>query len=223
MFDKILSIREIAIIILAVPFFTWMMWQKKFRKNVLGLLISTLKLWKMLLGMIIYVIGSIYILNKFGLWNIILLKIALFWFFGWAFFMILDSTKIKKEKGYFKKTIIKIISFTVLVSFITNFYTFNIYVEVPLILFIATVSALSAFADIQKNAFVSKFSNGILVTFGSTVIIINLIKAMLNFHEFATFSTLREFLLPILLSLMFLPFLWGWSVYVEYESKKKMS
>jgi hypothetical protein len=40
---------------------------------------------------------------------------------------------------------------------------------------------------------------------------------MMNFDDFVSLSNLREFLVPILLSLLFLPFIFIFSVYVTYE------
>jgi hypothetical protein len=157
------------------------------------------------------------------LWNIGLLKITIFWFFGWAIVMLMNSNKAGVEKKYLKNTLKGIVGLTVLISFIADFYTFPFFVEiflVPFAVFMTVLVSYSGMKDVYHP--IHTFLNWTMIIFGILILGINLYRAISNFRNFATFGTLQEFLLPILLSIMLLPFIYLLAVYMRYQSKKVM-
>lgn len=173
--------------------------------------------------MLAYVILSVFVLHELSLWNTSLLKITIFWFFGWAIVVLMNSNKAGVEKHYLKNTLAGIMGLTVLVSFITDFYTFPFFVEIFLVPFAVFITVLATYSG-MKNIYrpVHIFLNWIMIAFGILILGINLYRAISNFKDFATIGTLQELLLPILLSTMFLPFIYLLVVYMKYQSKKVM-
>jgi hypothetical protein len=135
--------------------------------------------------------------------------------------MFLNSFKIGAEKGYLKKIIIEIIGLAMIVSFISNLYSFSLWIElllIPIIALFAGTAALSQYKPKYNSAGI--FSNRVITTIGLVIFCVSLYKTIAHFGDLATADTLREFALPILLSLMFIPFVYASSVYSRWELKK---
>lgn len=214
--------REISTIVWTVILFAWILLkQPTFYKNILDVLASTIKMWRYFLLMIIYISLSIFVLYKISFWDIDYIKIVVLWFFGWAIVMFVNSMKIGKEKGYLKKVILDMISLTVFISFISNFHSFSLWFElllVPSVIMLAGMSAVSSFD--QKYNLVGKFANSLLITIGLIVFCVSLYKTTIHFNDFANIGTLQEFMIPILLSLMFIPFACALALYGRCEQKR---
>jgi len=221
---SIFNNREVATIVWSVVLLVWVfIKQPNFYRSLLGLLVAVAKMWKFFLPMLIYVALSIFALYKLNLWDSTLLKITLFWFFGWAVVMFANSMKIGKEKGYLKKIIFELVGLTVFISFISNLYSFSLMFELFLVPFVALLAGISAVESFnQENNMVGKLTNNILIFLGLVIFIVSLYKTIVYFGDFASMSTLQEFLIPILLSFMFIPFACGLSIYSHWEQKRIM-
>lgn len=68
-----------------------------------------------------------------------------------------------------------------------------------------------------EHAAVHKLSSAILITAGLLYFSHGVYGAAKNFDNFSTWSNLREFFVPIFLSLLFLPFIYALSVFATYE------
>jgi hypothetical protein len=225
MFEEIINIfnsREWAFIIWILIFCFWILIKSPaVYKSLLGVLAAVAQLWKFFLLMLCYVGICILLLSKFGIWNIAFIKVTIFWMFGWAIVMFANFTKIGREKGYIKKTLIELLGLTAIVSFVSNFYFFNFLVELlitPLVFILAGMSALAPYNPKYKS--VGVFSNNALIILGLCIFLFSLYKTLANFDNFATLATAKEFAVPMLLSAMFLPFVYALSVYGRWEQKR---
>lgn len=64
---------------------------------------------------------------------------------------------------------------------------------------------------------VEKFVNGLLALGGVSLLLISLVKVFFNYQSYITINTLREFFLAPLLTIGFLPFIYGLVVFMMYE------
>lgn len=228
MIEKVTTIfnnREIATLLCIFAFLLWAsVGRFGFYKSILNLLKLVIVLWKILIPMFLYIGLSIFILYRLNLWNIGLIKVTLYWFFGWAFIMLINISKIRNENGYIRNIVKEIIGLAVIISFLVDFYTFPLWVEiffVPFTIILAGLTAMSHFYEKYQKANV--FLNCTTIILGFGILGLSLCKMILNFKSFYTFTVLQEFLLPILLSFMFLPFLCILSKYLEWENKIKIA
>ncbi len=214
--------REIATIVWAIFLFVWLLTkQPTFYKSILGLLGSVARMWKYFLLMLGYVVLSIFILHKLSPWDIGLMKVTLFWFFGWAVVMFVNSMNIGRENGYLKKIIFDMVGLAVLISFISNFYSFSLWFELLLVPLTGLLAGMSAVAGFDKKYdLVGNFMNGTLVGVGFVIFCVSLYKTVIHFNDFATVGTLQEFVVPIILSLMFIPCAYAFSIYGQWEQKR---
>lgn len=190
-------------------------------KGLLGVLVSALRLWKFFILMFIYIASCIYLLSRIGVWDTSLLKITIFWIFGGAVVMFSNSTKIGKDEEFLRRTLLEIFGLAAIISFISNFYSLPLGVElvmVPLVLMFAGMSVLAPYKPEYKS--IRVFSNGVLIFLGLGALLLSVYKTILNLNEFITPETFKEFAVPILLSLMFLPFIYFLSFYSRWEQKR---
>lgn len=192
-----------------------------FYKDVWNVFLAALNLWRFWLLMILYIVGSVFILYKINFWNIDLLKITVFWVLGWAIAVFVNLTKIERNGDYLKKLVFEILGVTTFISFLSNFYSFSLVAELLIVPIAVMFSGLSIVATDSRYG-VRKFSGGVVMALGLIIFFNSLYKTIENFCDFLSGSTLLEFLIPIFLSFMFIPFVYGLSFYVRWESDKKM-
>lgn len=217
--------REKAIIIWFCILFVWSLAHKSVRNDVKGPVITILKLlfsFKIgipLLLMSIYLGLLIFFASRFNLWDISLLKDTLLWFFGTACIMFASTDKAGQDSKYFKDVILDTLKFSVILEFVVNLYVFSIFVELILVPLVTLVAGMLVIAD-KKNEYatVKKALNCVLIIAGLTMLIYALVHVFSDFKQFATIGNAKTFLLPLILTLAFLPFMYCLTLWARYES-----
>lgn len=221
-FIATLSNREIATIIwLLVILFLLFLKSKSVRKSMLEFLISVIKMWKLFSFTLFYIFITVFLLYKLNLWNIGLVKVTILWLFGFAITMVINFAKIFGERGYFKRIIIEIIGLTTIIPFLVNFYSFSLWKEmfiVPIMILSVCISTVSVYD--KKNIQAGKCANKVINMISIIIFIYSFYKTILNFSNIANINTLREMLLPVLLSFSFIPFVYFLSLYSRWENEK---
>lgn len=167
--------------------------------------------------LMVYVGLILFLLYKLELWNFLLLKDTLFWFFTTALVLLFNINK-AKTSGYFKNIIKENLKWAIAVEFIVNFYTFSLLKElvlVPSMIFLASIQAVASID--KKNIQVSKLLGNILSVIGILLIAFIVYKTFTNYQEIFTFHTLFSFLLPPFLTVLLIPFLYLLALYMNYE------
>jgi hypothetical protein len=108
---------------------------------------------------------------------------------------------------------------TSLFIFITELQSFPLLVEIilfPMLFYIGIISALAKMKP--EHAFLSKLIDGFLVIIGLTYFSWSLWISVVKFQETATWANALEYIIPLSLSLGFLPFLFLWRIFIVYQS-----
>lgn len=109
--------------------------------------------------------------------------------------------------------------FTTIVAFLVGFYTFNFWIEFTILPILTILGGTLVFAERdKKHEPVKKFLNSILSLVGLSLIGYAIYRLITSFEVFATRGTLSDFLIPPVLSLSFLPFIYLLSVIMRYET-----
>ena len=220
----IFSIRESALIlwvsILAVFFIS----KKEVRTSIGNLIRSLLniQLFSILVIFNLCILGIIWILFNLSLWETLLIKDTIYWYFSVAIIMLMNSNNITGHK-YFKDVALASIRWIVFLEFLINFATFNLIVELILMPILIITVATQAFAEVysekdEKYRLTNKFLKNVLSIIGLIFICYSFYKTFTNFSQLATIINLKSFLLPILLTIFISPFIYLLSVYMNYES-----
>lgn len=168
---------------------------------------------------VLWVVLCIQALHYAGAWEISNLKTTLLWAATFSFVTLLDVGRISEDDTYFRKTARDAVSATAVVTFIAEAYSFPLAAELILIPLLAMVAGVQVFSEKRTvHAPAYKLASTILAMAGATYVGYGLYSAASNFQTFATWGTFQEFLIPIVLSLLFLPYLYIVSVVVSYET-----
>ncbi len=214
------SNREIAL-------FTWilvaiiaMLFSKSIRKSIS-------KIFKVLfvksilitfLLFILYVGGIVFGLYKFGFWDLSLLKDTILWTFGFAVILVFGANKTKRISDF--KAILKdAVKWTIIIEFIVAFYNFSLTTELIILPILTFIAMLQAFSETdEKYNQVSKVFKNTLSLVGLSILGYVLYKTFYQGGELITVGNFKSLLLPIILTALFIPFVYSFSLFMVYEN-----
>lgn len=212
--------RQIALIIWIFLILFWVTKNKNVR-DALNALIKTFLTKPILMSifsMVCYILIIVLFLHQFDIWDNSQLNATLIWSVTSAFSMFFKLNKINEDKMFFKKAIIENFKLTVLIDFIVNLNVFSLWFE---LIFIPCAFVLGAMIAIsnrdEKHRLVEKLLNGIAIFLGFSLIIYSSWQIYIHFDEVCTLEKLRDFSVPILLSILYLPFVYFFALYSAYE------
>lgn len=169
--------------------------------------------------MSLWAAGSVWILSHVGLWTLANLKTTLVWWLTFAFVSFMDlQKKWDDPKVAVLGQVRELLAATVIITFVAETYTFSFWVELLLLPIAGVVAMLAVVAASDPDhAPVRKLSNGLLTIMGLAVLLHAALVVAHDPSAFLTLANLREFTTPILLSLMYLPFLFLLACYMAFE------
>lgn len=223
--NGIFNDREIATAVWLVLFLAWTLTKSEIRSSFCDLLKALLK-WKILvplLSMFGYMALVIAGLEMLGFWDATATKDTVLWVLLVAMVLLFRANKAQKEGSFFKDTVFDNLKLIAVLEFVSNAHTFSLPVEliiVPVFTFVAMLKAVTEFkreAEPHYEA-ADKLLGYLLVIAGSTLIGIAVWKVLRDIDGFATVQTLRDFLLPVVLSALYLPFVYIWALFLAYEN-----
>ena len=214
------SNRELSFIIWGLVIFTGVLIKKSIRKSLFKLVafIFSSKLFFIFLSVFLYIGAVSFVLWKVGVWEIYLLKDTIFWIIGVGLVLMVNINNALDDPGFFKKTAMDNLKLLIILEFITNLYVFGFWIEfiiTPIITFIGLVLAVSELD--KKNELFTKFLNAIFIFYGLVVIVFSIINIASDFSNFASMKTLKSFVLPLIFTLVYLPFLYFTALMMKYE------
>ncbi|QTY27935.1 hypothetical protein [Flavobacterium sp. CS20] len=218
--QEIFSNREISLLIWLGIFMIFVLTQKSMRNSladVVKLLFGKYFL-AIYLALGLYLFGVFALLKSLGFWTSADIKDSIFWLFSVGFVLGFSLNK-AKDSNYFKSIIIDTIKVIAILEFVINFYNFSLLTELILLPILIFIVMLQAVAELDsKNAKVAKLLTNLMTIFGFALLIYSIYKMANGYSDFFKLGTLHSFILPILLTILFLPFLYCLSLYSIYES-----
>lgn len=199
----------------------WAFSKEEVREASIGVAKAALA-WKIVLCvslMAAYVAMLVLALRTAELWNIDNLKATVLWGLTAAFAMVFGVGSITDDERYFQKAVRDGFKVSVVLEFIVNFYVLSFPLElllVPTVTILACMLVIAESKDELKP--IRPLLNTILALLGLGLLAYAARRIYTDFQSFAQLSTLIEFLLPILLTVVFLPFLYLLAIVVSYEN-----
>lgn len=216
--------REIASLIWVVGILILMMSKSDLRKSMGGVLKAFFQ-WTLLRIFIIalfYILLIVWLLYWRDIWTFENLKTTILWSLTFAFVAIFRANQIQEDDRYFTRILRDLITITPVLIFIIELHNCSLIIEliaVPLITIIVMMHTVSQTENDYKK--VTKFLGRILSILGFGYLLLSIWKTIDNIESFATINILREFLFPILLSILFLPFIFLLGIHMAYENTFK--
>lgn len=169
--------------------------------------------------MTIYVVGMIYGLSSLGLWDPSLLKVSLIWFFSVAVFSLFQVNKFSDAPHKLKGLVADSFKLVVVIEYLVGTYTFHFAVElvlVPLVVFLSTLVAFCEAKPEYESA--RKFLNAILAVVGAAILGSVMYLLVKEFQKAANLQSASEFVLPVILSALYTPFIAFMAVNSTYQT-----
>jgi hypothetical protein len=218
------STREWAFLIwiaIAVCYLVWFPKTKDLKKALKDILYAFFvrQIISIFLLMTIYVSVVVYMYSKIGLLEWHQLKNTVIWYIAIASMSLLKIDSIKESPNYLKDSVINNIKLVGIIEFLTSVYTFNILVELIIVpLMVIWGGMLGISQTDKKYKAVEKLLNGVLLVFGSLIIIFTLYYMISDFQKIANEEKIYDFIVPPLLTLAYIPFMMFMVMYTVYEN-----
>lgn len=213
--------RELASATLIVLIFVWACYKSKEVISTFKLVLRSFLQKAIIItlaSLIGYISITIYSLNSIDVWNVGQLKNTILWFVFVGFVQLLNANKINDPKLYLKKSLNDQIKIIVLVEFLVAFHSYSFPMELLLVSVITILACCSAFSS-GKPEYISanKFCNYLLAIIGTLILVDTLITIYQKPSTFFAVDTFRDFLVPMLLSVSFLPYMYVFYYFLAYE------
>ena len=211
-----LTNREIAIASWFALFLVWALSHEKLRQGLVVLVKSffarrLVVIWVL---MALYIAFEVAVLRHLELWNVSHTKDTLLWAATVAIVVLVQSS----DNVSYKNAALQIFSLSVIFDFIVNFRSLNLILELLLVPLSVALALLSAFSEAkEKYKSVSELVTNVMTVLGTGLIIYASASIYTQWASFASVDTAKDFLVPIALSLLFMPFVYLTMLYRLYE------
>lgn len=214
--------REIAIVFWLLLVFVWYAFNQERRTLLLKVIKAFFqrKIVTVVLILGVYVSGITYLLARLGIWNLQdHLKDTIVWTIMIAFAMVVKVASISRLDGFFRAVVKDVIRFTILLEFIVGLYPFNLFVELILIPVFVMLGAIKSFAENKPDhARLAKAVEWIIAILGM-VILFHAVRGVISEAEsLLNIQTLVDLLLPSILTILSLPFVYLIALLFIYEN-----
>lgn len=217
---KNLSNREAAIAIWILGGLVWAFTQNKIRKSLL-LVFKSFFAWKLTISYLVmfsYIAIMLLVLHIVDLWSMAQITTTILWVVCVGFVMLFENSKANYE-SFFRNSIKDNLKVLVILEFLINFYVFSLWIELLLVPVFGILGGMLGIAASNKQyEAVQKSLNNVMVIIGTSFIVYALYMTVFDFKNLFTLNNFESFILPILLTIMFLPFVYFLALYANYET-----
>lgn len=216
-----LNTREIATLIWLGIVVTILLVMPTMRQPLGGLLraFTQRKILQVLAFFALYVGAMIWFLHAIRIWDWDQLKNTIIWTFSVALLAVLRSNNIPDEPGYFRKWITENFEVVAFIQFLITLYTYPLWVELLVIPLVTLLTGMIAAGERDpKTRQTASVLTNTLALFSVGFFGLALVMTVADFWNYATIQTWRDFYTPILLTLVFLPFIFVLYVLMSYEN-----
>lgn len=171
-----------------------------------------------LLGITSYVGLVLLVGSQVMPWTSEMTKDSITWLFGSALVIVFKTIASDRDPAYFRKLILAAVEFSLVLTFLVNFYNFSILIELALVPFVTGVAMMAAVAGTRDEfAQLKGALELVLVAIGLSLLLYAAVRVLGDISGFASAETARLFLLPTVLTFLFLPLVYVLALYTGYE------
>jgi hypothetical protein len=217
--QEIFSNRELALLIWATFIIIFLLLKFSFGKSFVDVIRAFFapKLSVAYFIMIIYTIIILYFLKIFGLWDFTLTKDVFLWFFTFAIVTFLKLNK-ASSNNFFIEILNETFKLTLILEFLSNFYTFSFWIEFFIFPFVLIITLLKTFSELDdKNNILTNFLSNIITIIGLFYFGFAIYKTFQDYQNFFSVHNLNSLILPVILSFLSIPLFYFLALYNTYE------
>lgn len=213
--------REIATAIWLTLFAIWILTKSNVRSSIAGVFRAFLN-WKILTcvaAMLLYIGAIVTALYAIGFWQLPMIKDTVLWFCFTAFAMVMRFSTSRDNDDIMRKVLADNLKLIIFLEFLAGAYVMSLPAELVFVPFVTFIVLLDTVAKLdEKNAVVAKFTTFLLAVIGFAILGFAVSRAIGDFQNLGTMDTVRTIAFPPLMSIAFIPFIYGLVVIVAYES-----
>ncbi len=215
-----LSNRDIAFLIWLAVLAAFLLTRRDTRESIVGVLRALWgKLMVLFVGFALYIAAVVLVAQRVGAWNTGLLKDTIAWFLVPGLVLLFGFTNAYEGRGYYGRTLLRVIGLTALIEFYVNLGAFPLPVELLLLPGLVFLVAMSAVAALKPDTMIVKrLADGLLGVMGLAILIGTGVYLVREWPNLDKAELVLSFALPIWLTVMTLPFIFLFSLYANYET-----
>ena len=217
--NQIFNNRELASGILFALFILWCFSKHEVRKSFLTVLKAFLNLLTVFACFTCYVLLSIYLLESIQIWDSSQVKNTVMWYLFVGVGTFFGIAKARDSKNYFVTLFNQQFKVIVFIGFLIGLHSYNIFAELFLVTFTTILVVMNTYSKFNTDHQpVEKLSERLLAIIGTILIFHNLYLVYLNPDKHMQLATFQNFLVPLLLTVMLIPFLFCVAKFMAYET-----
>ena len=196
------------------------LWWKKTRQPVLNLVHTAMTslLAVLVAGLWVWTAGIVFLGAWAHLWTGDLLKDTAIWAIGPALALICGLAKAPTDPRFFRRVILGTAKVSILVEFYVNLQVFGFVQELLLLPVITSLAVLDQFAGTDpKYRPAKRLFDVILAVIGLDVLAYVTITLIASWHQQNPLHDVRELALPVWLTIGAVPYIFGVSLFFNYE------
>jgi hypothetical protein len=212
--------RQLAIVAWILVGFIYALMRGEVRRSLRGVVRAACvpKIAVPLVLMTMYVAGLVIGLWLIGIWTPALVSGTLFWFVGTAIVLFVAYDRVTRDPHFFRRTLRRVLSLTVVLGFIAGLYPLNFIAELVLVPSLAMLGAMLALSTASRElAPVKGCIDKVMALVAFALLAYALARVASDPRRFATIDNGRGFVTPAVLTACFLPFVYAVAVYATYD------
>lgn len=166
----------------------------------------------------------IYAAKELGLWHTTALKETIYWFVGTGVVLVGDAVARANpsDPRFLRRVLRRVVGVTILIEVIVNLYVLPFSVEFVLLFVVLTFVGLQVVARHDESVAprVRTVIDGVLATVGVFYVSYFLARAIGDLDGFVSRERTEDFLVPLALTVMLIPFLYGVAWVSRYDQEK---
>lgn len=217
----LLNNREIACVVWIAIFFGWCLLKKDVRRSIAEVVKAAIhrKLIACFLAVALYATIMSWSLAGWRLWNFGDLKTVILWTCTAGTGMVIGIATGEPTRHHFRKVALGGIKLGLVLEFVVNLYVFRLAIEIVFVPIAVIFTILSVYTDIKDgHRAVNRLVNGAMTLLGGIMALYAGFRMRSDWAGFARAETLIEFLLPLIMTVLFIPLLYALLIITTYES-----
>jgi hypothetical protein len=222
-FWNALDNREKSLLIWTGAFLAWALTLPGVRSGLkeIGATLVRQPLGPFVLGALLYVTAVISFAAWAGYWTLPLIGVTVLWCLGPGAAMFGTATTTVSDSDYVRGLLRSSLTWLVLVEFLTNLYVLPLLVELVLVP-VLTLLVVMAYLAGTKDEYASiKLPLDVTVAlFGIGLVAYSVISLAFNYESFATLENLLRLVLPVVMTVAFIPYAYFLRGYSQWEQRR---
>lgn len=217
---ELFSTREVVSGIYFSLIIMWVLLNRKTRKSAIQLVRTacTRKLVIPFLGMIIYAGVLVYGFSLIPVWKWEYLKDVVTWVLFAGIPLCFNAVSQKDEEHYFRNIVTDNFKYTALSEFFLGIFTFPFFAELilqPILFFLFMMQ--SFLEGNEKDRKAKNMIDGVITIVGILILVFSIRQAVDTYRQLGAIDILVSFLIPIILSAVYVPVAYFFAIYAKYE------